>query len=52
MTVVKRFSFDKPDTAPVPLTRLQAIVDFFVFIGLSTAYIIQVSFVNFLEFYA
>lgn len=43
MAVGKRFSIDKPDTNPVQLTKWQAFADFWIFIGLSAAYIVQVS---------
>lgn len=42
MTVGKPFAIDKTEVAPPQMTRLQAISDFFVFIALSAAYIIQV----------
>lgn len=43
MTIGKPFSIDKPDTAPAQMTKFQAFTDFFVFLAISTAYIIQVS---------
>lgn len=42
MTVGKPFAMDKTDTSIIQMTRLQAFYDFWLFIGLSTAYIIQV----------
>jgi hypothetical protein len=42
MTVGKPFAMDKTDTSSIQMTRLQAFYDFWLFIGLSTAYIIQV----------
>lgn len=39
----KPFAIDKTEVAPSQMTRLQTISDFFVFIALSAAYIIQVS---------
>lgn len=46
MTVGKPFSLDKPNQfKPAEMTKLQAFNDFFVFIALSAAYIVQVSLV-------
>lgn len=45
MAVGKPFSIDKAEIAPAQLTRWQAFSDFLVFIALSAAYIVQVSFV-------
>lgn len=42
MTVGKPFSIDKPGAAPGEMTKLQAIADFFMFLGISACYIIQV----------
>lgn len=43
MTVGKPFAMDKSEKSPAVMTKLEAFYDFFVFIGLSIAYIVQVS---------
>lgn len=46
----KPFAMDKSDQNPAAMTRLESFYDFFVFIGLSIAYIVQVSDNNILLF--